>query len=130
MSSSRITRSMDRYLIIKKFTGICDDEVTKMKDDYIINDTQDLSLLEEKDADAIIGNDPQVFMKKKILLVCAYLQKGETSEQSTTMTDIIAKVKAVPASVPPQAQTQATTQQCCKYFFIKSRRRTNLPFCE
>ena len=81
-----------------------------MKDDFGINDIQDLSLLENNDADQILGNNSQVFMtKKKILLVCAYLQKGGTLDQSTTMANIIAKVKAPSATVPPQDQTQAPT---------------------
>ena len=47
--------------------------------------------------------------KKKILLVCAYLQKGETLDQITTMANIIANVKAPSATISPQDHTQAPT---------------------
>lgn len=85
---------------IPKLVGLTDVQVAAMKNDYGIENIEDLAALEKEDFNEVLGTDKSTFLlRKKITLAAKYLRMGGSITSSTIMGDIIRFVNPNPSSM-------------------------------
>ncbi len=90
-SASKIDSGM-----IASLTSLDDSEIKKFKDDYGIDQIDDLALLDKADIDTILGTDNSTFLKRrKLFAIVQFVQRGGSILSTTTMTDVNAGIYAV-----------------------------------
>ena len=74
---------------IKDLIGLTNQQITEMKDTYLVMTIQDLTLLEPDDFTTIFGNEAATFMiRKRLSVLIKYLRSGGLVTTTTTMTDV------------------------------------------
>eukprot|EP00957_Ditylum_brightwellii_P210198 15364664-Ditylum_brightwellii.AAC.1 len=97
---------------VQALTGLTDEQIGALQDDYQIVTLQDLAVLDKNDIDVILGSEKLTFLaRRKSCSVATFIKKGGNLNSCTTMSGVILidmRHGVVPSLPPPPPSTKST----------------------